>query len=62
MGASHAVQWSESSFCVFQQVVQSFFVTNAKKRGIYQSLGATLKRWLTPIGWLTPGQNVIFST
>ena len=30
------------------------------KKGVYQRLGVTLKRWLTPISWLTPEENVIF--
>ena len=25
---------------------------------VYQHLGVTLKRWLTPKSWLTPGENV----
>ena len=31
------------------------------KKGVYQRLGVTLKRWLTPISWLTPEQYVCFS-
>ena len=33
---------------------------NMHKRGVYQGLGVTLKRWLTPKSCPTPGENVIF--
>ena len=31
---------------------------NIHKKGVYQCLGAALKRWLTPKCWLTPGENI----
>ena len=30
------------------------------KKGVYQGLGVTLKRWLTPKSWLTPEGNLLF--
>ena len=27
---------------------------------VYQHLGVTLKSWLTPKSWSTPGENMIF--
>ena len=33
---------------------------NTHKKGVSQYLGATLKCWLTPKLWLTPGKNVLF--
>ena len=62
-----------NQFLMLKQVFLSFSVINVKnqqiitktchKRGLPAfgcHLGVTLKRWLTPKSWLTPGENVIY--
>ena len=70
MGALHAVRWSKSifyaktTFCVLlshkMYKITQKITKNPGFKGVYQRLGVTLKRWLTPKSWSTPEQNLIF--